>query len=128
MPVNYREVAYIRIHILSSHQALSAEVFWKGKEMRILALKEQIVKGDCGEPGVILNKRDPYLLWHSSCILVFFSPMAHKYLAGQGLFIIEALLSHSDTLLSVGIFWTRGRLFAQNSTCQQTTLTRDRHL
>ena len=28
--------------------------------MRILALKEQNVKGDCGEPGVMLNKEDPF--------------------------------------------------------------------
>jgi hypothetical protein len=51
--------------------------------------------------------------------------MANKYLAGQSLLIIEALLSYSDTPQSVGILWTRDRLVAQTSTCQQTTLTRD---
>ena len=58
---------WLALGYASSHQALSADMFWKGKE--ILAVKEQILKGDCGEPDVILNKGDPFLLRHSSCSL-----------------------------------------------------------
>ena len=65
---------WLTLGYTSSHQALSAEMLWKGKEMRILALREQILKGACGEHGVIRNKQDPFWLWHSSCNLVFFFP------------------------------------------------------
>jgi len=34
---------WLTLGYTSSHQAQSAEMLWKGKEMRILALKEQIV-------------------------------------------------------------------------------------
>jgi hypothetical protein len=53
---------WVKLGYKSSHQELSAEILWKGKELRILALKEQILKGDFGEPGVILNEGDPFLL------------------------------------------------------------------
>lgn len=56
-----------------------------------------------------------------------FLSMAHKYLAGHGFFIIEALLLLSDTPHLLGILWTRDLSVAQNSTCQQTTLTADGH-
>ena len=36
----------------------------------------------------------------------FSPPMAHQPLAGQGLLIIEASRSHSDTPHSVGLLWT----------------------
>jgi hypothetical protein len=45
----------------------------------------------------------------------------------QGLHIIEASCSHSDTPHSVGLLWTSNRPHAETSTCQPTTLTRDRH-
>jgi hypothetical protein len=43
---------------------------------------------------------------------------------GQGLLIIEASRSHSDTPYSVGLIWTSDQLDAENSTWQHTTLTR----
>ena len=46
---------------------------------------------------------------------------------GQGLFIIEDSLSHSDTSQSAGLLWTSDQPYAQTSTWQHTTLTRDIH-
>jgi hypothetical protein len=45
----------------------------------------------------------------------------------QGLLIIEASPSHSDTLHSVALLWTSDQSDAETSTWQHTTLTRDRH-
>jgi hypothetical protein len=53
--------------------------------------------------------------------------MAQQPLVGQGLFIIEASRSHSDTPPSVGLLWTSDQPDAESSTWQHTTLTRDRH-
>jgi hypothetical protein len=58
--------------------------------------------------------------------LIFF-PMAQQPLVGQGLLIIEASRSHSDTPHSVGLVRTSDRPDAETSTWQYTTLTRDRH-
>jgi hypothetical protein len=44
----------------------------------------------------------------------------------QGLLIIEASRSNTDTPHSVGLFWTRDQPVAQTYTWQHTTLTRDR--
>jgi len=125
MPVNYRDVAYITIHIFTLGTECR-DVLKEETDEETLALKEKILKGECGEPYVILNKGDPFLLWPSSCILLFLS-MAHRQLVGQNLPIIEDLLSHSHTPQSVGILWTSDRPVAQTSTCQQTTITRDGH-
>jgi len=40
---------------------------------------------------------------------------------GQGLLIIEASRSHSDTPHSVGLLWTSDQPVAENSTWQRTT-------
>jgi hypothetical protein len=53
--------------------------------------------------------------------------MAQHPLVGQGLLIIEASRSHSDTPHSVGLLWTSDQPDAETSTWQHTTLTRDRH-
>jgi len=45
---------------------------------------------------------------------------------GQGLLIIGASRSHSDTQHSVGLLWMSDQPDAVNSTRQHTTLTRDR--
>ena len=42
---------------------------------------------------------------------------------GQGLHIVEASRSHSDTPHSVGRLWTSNRLDEETYTWQQTTLT-----
>jgi hypothetical protein len=47
---------------------------------------------------------------------------------GQGLLIIEASRSHSDTPHSVGLLWTSDQPDAETPTWQHTTLTRDRHM
>ena len=44
---------------------------------------------------------------------------------GQGLLIIEASRSHSDSAHSVGLLWTSDQPDAGTSTWQNTTLTRD---
>jgi len=53
--------------------------------------------------------------------------MAQKPLVGQGLLIIEASRSHSDTPHSVGLFWTSDELDAENSAWQHTRPSRDRY-
>jgi len=47
--------------------------------------------------------------------------------SGPGFPIIEASRSHSDTPHSVGLLWASDQLFAETSTWQHTTLTRDWH-
>jgi hypothetical protein len=52
----------------------------------------------------------------------FFSPpMVQQPLVGQGLLIIEASLSHSDTPHWVLILWTSDQPDAETSTCSQKT-------
>jgi hypothetical protein len=53
--------------------------------------------------------------------------MAQQPLLGQGLFIIEASRSHSDTLHLVGLLWASDQSNAEISTRQHTTITRDRY-
>jgi hypothetical protein len=48
-------------------------------------------------------------------------------LSGEGLLIIDASRSHSDTPHSVGFIWTSDQPDAETSTWQHTTLTRDRY-
>jgi hypothetical protein len=48
--------------------------------------------------------------------LCLFFPMAPQPLLGQGLLIIEALQSQSDTRHSVGLLWTSDRPVAEVST------------
>jgi hypothetical protein len=62
--------------------------------------------------------------------LIFHPPpplRARQPLVGQGLLIIEASRSHSDTPHSVGLFWTSDQPDAETSTRQHTTFIRDRH-
>jgi len=53
--------------------------------------------------------------------------MLQQILVGQGLLIIEASRSHSDTQHSLRLLWTSNQPNAENSTWQHRTLTRDRH-
>jgi hypothetical protein len=53
--------------------------------------------------------------------------MAHQPLVGQGLLIIEASRSHSNTRHSIGLLWMSDQPDAVTSTEQHTTLTRDGH-
>jgi len=46
---------------------------------------------------------------------------------GQGLLIVEALWSHTNTPLLAGLLWTSDQPIAETSTWQHTTLTTDRH-
>ena len=58
----------------------------------------------------------------------FLFPWSNSPPVGQGLLIIEASRSHSDTSQSVGLFWTSDQPVAETSTRHtQTTLTRDSH-
>jgi hypothetical protein len=56
-----------------------------------------------------------------------FFPMAQQPIVGQGVLIIEASRSHSDTPHWAGLLWTSDKPDAEASTCQHTTLTGDRH-
>jgi hypothetical protein len=44
------------------------------------------------------------------------SPLAHEALLGQGVLIIEASRSHSDTPHSAGLLWTSDQPDAETST------------
>jgi hypothetical protein len=62
------------------------------------------------------------------CLFVcLFVSVAQQPLVGQGLLIIEASRSHSDTPHSVGLLWTGDQPDTETSTWQHTTLTTDRH-
>jgi hypothetical protein len=52
--------------------------------------------------------------------------MGWQPLVGQGLLIVEASRSHSDTPHSLGLLWTSDLPVAHTSTWQHTTLKRDR--
>jgi hypothetical protein len=54
-------------------------------------------------------------------------PVGPQPPVGQGLLIIEASRSHSDTPQSVGLLWTSDQPDAETSTWQHTTLTTDIH-
>jgi hypothetical protein len=54
-------------------------------------------------------------------------PMTQQPLVGQGLFIIEASRSDSNTPHPVGLLWTSDKPDAETSTWQHTRLTRDRY-
>jgi hypothetical protein len=47
---------------------------------------------------------------------------------GQGILIVEASRSYSETPHSVGLLWESDQPYEETSTWQHTTLTRDRHL
>ena len=51
----------------------------------------------------------------------FFFSMAQQTLVGQGLLIIEASRSHSETPHSLGLLWASDQLVAETSTWQHTT-------
>jgi hypothetical protein len=53
--------------------------------------------------------------------------MAQQPLVVQGLFIIEASLSHSDTPHSTELLWTSDQPVAETSTWQHTTQETDIH-
>jgi hypothetical protein len=55
-----------------------------------------------------------------SHIVGFFFGMAWQPLVGQGLLIVKASQSHSDTPLSIGLLWTSDRLVAETSNWQNT--------
>jgi len=58
---------------------------------------------------------------------VVFTSWCNGHPVDQGLLIIEALRSHSDTPHSVGLLWTSDQPIAETSTWQHTTFRRDRH-
>jgi hypothetical protein len=71
------------------------------------------------------NKRNPDETPVSAGIFFFF--MAQQPPVGQGLLIIEASRSHSDTPQSVGLLRTSDRPIAKTSTWQYATLARDNY-
>jgi hypothetical protein len=54
--------------------------------------------------------------------------MEQEPLVGQGLLIIEASRSHTDTANSIGLLWTNDHPGAETSAAQHTAFTRERHL
>jgi len=54
-------------------------------------------------------------------LVILFCPVAHQPLVDQGLHIIEASRSHSDTPHAVGLLWTIDRPDAKTSTWYNTT-------
>jgi hypothetical protein len=68
-----------------------------------------------------------YCLSASGIVIETFFLMAQQPLVGQGLLIIEASRSYSDTPHSVGLLWTSYSPDAETSTWQHTTPTGDIH-
>ena len=66
----------------------------------------------------------PYTHTHTH---TYFPPVVQEPLMSQGLLIIKALRSHSDTPHSVGLFWTSDQPDSKTSTWQHTTLTTDKY-
>jgi hypothetical protein len=60
-------------------------------------------------------------------LLLNYFPAVQQSPVVQGLLIIEASRSHSDTPYSVRLLWMNDQSVAEASTWQHTTLTRDRH-
>ena len=60
------------------------------------------------------------------CVCIFPTRMGQQPLVDQGLIIIEASRSHSDTLHSVGLLWASDRSNEETSNWQHTTFTRVR--
>ena len=78
------------------------------------------MKSPCNSPS--LSKIYRLLL---NPIFHFF--MAQQPLVGEGLLIIEASRSHSDTPHSTGLLWTTDQSYVETSTWQHTTHKRHRH-
>jgi hypothetical protein len=68
----------------------------------------------------------PHLASITLNVLIVF-PVVQQPLVGQGLLIIEAAQSHSDTPHSPWLLWTGDQPDTETSTWQVTTLARDRH-
>ena len=66
-----------------------------------------------------------YLYYSPNAPLFFF--VTHHPPVGQGLLIVEALRSNSDTPHAVWLLWTEDQPDAETSTWQHTTLTTDKH-
>ena len=96
------------------------EVHCLGLESPILNLEAEC----CPETSVPIyqNKR-----CHKPKYNMKFFLMARQPLVGQGLVIVEASQSHSDTRQTLGLLWTSDQPDAKTSTWQHTTLTRNRH-
>jgi hypothetical protein len=59
--------------------------------------------------------------------LFYFYTMAQQHPAGQGLLLIEASLTLSDTPHSVVLLWTSDQPDADTSTCQNKEITKLNH-
>ena len=57
---------------------------------------------------------------------IYFLSMVFHPPVGQGLLIIEASRSNADTPHSVGLLWMSDQPVPEASSCQHTTLTRER--
>jgi hypothetical protein len=81
-----------------------------------VSLAEVYLKGDENWSFLALSQ---YCAWWNLVMVVLngnFSPMAQQPLVGQGLLIIEASRSPSDTPQSVGLLWTSNQPDAETST------------
>jgi hypothetical protein len=76
--------------------------------------------------NLVLWEVQIYVLCRMHCTDTFFFWLDIPLL-GQGVLIVEALQSHSDTPYPVGHLWTGDHAIAETSTWQYTTLTKDRH-
>ena len=77
--------------------------------------------------SVVFFSRVGLRTYQHPCTKYYAYSMAQQPLEDQGLLIIEASRSHSDTVRSVGLHWTSDKRDAETSTWQHETLTRDRH-
>jgi len=74
-------------------------------------------------PGSVASGT-PYRIFYDGLTSCFFQLISHNYLMGQGLVILDASRSHSDTPYSVGVLWTGDQTLqhtTHNHTLQHTT-------
>jgi hypothetical protein len=69
-----------------------------------------------------------FMTWEGQICIVTIFPVAQQSLLGQGLLIIEASRSHSDTQHSIGLLWTGGQPDGETCTLKHTTITREREI
>jgi hypothetical protein len=90
--------------------------------------KNENIWGLCKRDFCIWHLLEPYwvTIWLAHILFSSFFT-ARLPLMGQGFLIVKASRSHSDTLHSVGLHWTRDRTVAETYSWQRTTLTIDIH-
>ena len=109
-------------HTYKEHKIEQAEQVFGHRSTTVV--RHFLVSASCVQSVVVLHEN--FKACKIKWVYILF-PMAQQPLVGQGVLVIKASRSHSDTPLLVGLLWTSDQPDAQTATWQHTTLTRDRH-